>query len=100
MIPPKRFDIPPLTRGCSEGLDAFRFFFKHNSSLALSYIIISMLTLNIIRYTVQSSPSGLVGIVFKSSLLVFIFNLIKENLKASKPSNNINILISILISIL
>ena len=27
MIPPKRFDIPPpLTGGCSEGLDAFRFF--------------------------------------------------------------------------
>ena len=29
MIPPKRFDIFPLTGGCSEGLDAFRFFFKH-----------------------------------------------------------------------
>ena len=30
MIPPKRFDIfPPLTEGCSEGLDAFRFFFKY-----------------------------------------------------------------------
>ena len=29
MIPPKRFDIfLPLTGGCSEGLDAFRFFFK------------------------------------------------------------------------
>ena len=29
IIPPKRFDIsPPLTEGCSEGLDAFRFFFK------------------------------------------------------------------------
>ena len=29
MIPPKRFDIfSPLTGGCSEGLDAFRFFFK------------------------------------------------------------------------
>ena len=28
-IPPKRFDIsPPLTGGCSEGLDAFRFFCK------------------------------------------------------------------------
>ena len=27
VIPPKRFDIFPLTRGCSEGLDAFRFFF-------------------------------------------------------------------------
>ena len=27
---PKRFDIfSPLTEGCSEGLDAFRFFFKH-----------------------------------------------------------------------
>ena len=28
MIPPKRFDIFPPTEGCSEGLDAFRFFFK------------------------------------------------------------------------
>ena len=29
MIPPtKRFDISPLTGGCSEGLDAFSFFFK------------------------------------------------------------------------
>ena len=31
MIPPKRFDIFfPLTEGCSEGLDAFRFFFKQS----------------------------------------------------------------------
>ena len=29
MIPPKRFDIFPLTGGCSEGLDTFRVFFKH-----------------------------------------------------------------------
>ena len=28
MIPPKRFDISPQTGGCSEGLDAFRIFFK------------------------------------------------------------------------
>ena len=29
MIPPnKRFDISPPCVGCSEGLDAFRFFFK------------------------------------------------------------------------
>ena len=29
MIPPKRFDVFfPLTEGCSEGLDAFIFFFK------------------------------------------------------------------------
>ena len=29
LIPPKRFDIfSPLTGGCSEGLDAFGFFFK------------------------------------------------------------------------
>ena len=27
MIPPKRFDIFPLTGGCSEGPDAFSFFF-------------------------------------------------------------------------
>ena len=29
LIPPKRFDIsPPLSKGCSEGLGAFWFFFK------------------------------------------------------------------------
>ena len=28
MIPPKRFDISPLTGGYSEDLDAFRFFIK------------------------------------------------------------------------
>ena len=28
MIPPTRFDFFPLTGGCSEGLGAFRFFFK------------------------------------------------------------------------
>ena len=27
MIPPKRFEIFSLAGGCSEGLDAFRFFF-------------------------------------------------------------------------
>ena len=38
MIPPKRFDIfPPLAEGCSEGLDAFRFFFKHASGSFLFY---------------------------------------------------------------
>ena len=31
MIPPKRFDIFPLTGGCSEGLGAFNFFFKNLS---------------------------------------------------------------------
>ena len=28
MLPPKRFDIFPPDWGCSEGLDAFRFFFE------------------------------------------------------------------------
>ena len=28
MIPPKRLTFSPLTGGCSEGLDAFRFFFQ------------------------------------------------------------------------
>ena len=28
MIPPKGFDIFPLTGGCSESLDAFSFFFE------------------------------------------------------------------------
>ena len=31
MIPPKRFDIFPLTGGRSEGLDAFRFSFEQQS---------------------------------------------------------------------
>ena len=31
VIRPKRFDIFPLTGGCSEGLDAFRFFLLNNS---------------------------------------------------------------------
>ena len=32
MIPPKHFDISPLlTGGCSEGLDAFRFFFNEGN---------------------------------------------------------------------
>ena len=30
MIPPKRFNISPPTGGCSEGLDAFRFFLKQH----------------------------------------------------------------------
>ena len=35
MIPPRRFHIFPLTGGCSEGLDAFRFFLKHGKKQAL-----------------------------------------------------------------
>ena len=31
VIQPKRFDIFPLTGGCSEGLDAFIFFLLNNS---------------------------------------------------------------------
>ena len=37
MIPPRRFDIFTLTGGSSEGLDAFRFFFKHNLGNAGAY---------------------------------------------------------------
>ena len=33
MIPPKRFDIFSPCVGCSEGLDAFRFFFKDEKSI-------------------------------------------------------------------
>ena len=33
MIPPKRFDISPLTGGYSEDLDAFRFFIKKKKTL-------------------------------------------------------------------
>ena len=36
MIPPERFDIFPLTGGCSDGLDAFRFFLKKSNVVASS----------------------------------------------------------------
>ena len=36
LIPPKRFDIFPQTGGCSEGLGAFRFFFKQPNLSILS----------------------------------------------------------------
>ena len=35
MIPPKRFDTFPLTGGCSEGLGAFRLFFKQSTPYAI-----------------------------------------------------------------
>ena len=39
LIPPKRFDIFfPLTGGCSEGLGAFRFFFKNTYVPVLLYV--------------------------------------------------------------
>ena len=39
MIPPKRYDIFPPDWGCSEGLDAFRFFFQYCiGHLLLSYL--------------------------------------------------------------
>ena len=39
MIPPKRFNIfPPLTGGCSEGLDAFRFFFTNKNNVVHNQI--------------------------------------------------------------
>ena len=42
MIPPKRFDISPLTRGCSEGLDAFRFLFEPTAAFrAMASTVIS-----------------------------------------------------------
>ena len=34
MTPPKRFDISSLTGGCSEGLAAFRIFFKNKNNIA------------------------------------------------------------------
>ena len=37
MIPPVRFDISPLTAGCSEGLDAFRFLFKQQKWMPKKY---------------------------------------------------------------
>ena len=54
MIPPtsKRFDVfPPLTGGCSEGLDVFRFFCKlvHTADYTLTHSV----------YSVQSSSYDL-----------------------------------------
>ena len=37
MIPPKRCDMFSACVGCSEGLDAFRFFFKHSKSRCTKY---------------------------------------------------------------
>ena len=41
MIPPKCIETPPpLTGGCSEGLDAFRFFFKRVGDVKiLTYLV-------------------------------------------------------------
>ena len=39
MIPPKRFDIFPLTGGCSEGLGASRFFLKLPTGIYTRYYI-------------------------------------------------------------
>ena len=36
--PPKRFDISPLTEGCSEGLDAFRCFFERDTYSQCSHL--------------------------------------------------------------
>ena len=36
MIPPKRFDIFSPCVGCSDGLDAFKFFFEHSLPLFFS----------------------------------------------------------------
>ena len=39
MIPPKRSGIfPRLAGGCSEGLDAFRFFFKQQQQQEVLYL--------------------------------------------------------------
>ena len=43
LIPPKRFDIFPLTGGCSEGLGAFRFFFKHTSAVRALIFVARMI---------------------------------------------------------
>ena len=37
-----RFDIPPLIEGCSEGLDAFRFFFKQPDMLPFTHHIVNV----------------------------------------------------------
>ena len=48
-IPPKRFDIFPLTGGCSEGLGAFIFFFKQLhlvQQLTLIFLLLLYVILN------------------------------------------------------
>ena len=54
MIPPisKRFGIFPLTGGCSEGQDTFRFFLKHQTS----FLILSFSILYTIYITLHRSP--------------------------------------------
>ena len=58
-----------------------------------------MLEQKLLKVQDQDFTLGKSG-VFKLSLLVFIINLFKENLKAFKPSNNININIIINIKII
>ena len=45
MIPPKRFDISPLTGECSEGLDAFIFFFNKPPNFNIQSLVPYSITL-------------------------------------------------------
>ena len=53
MIPPTDFGISPLTGGCSEGLDAFIFFFK--TSPPPNHAIIKLVQI-VIRFELSLSP--------------------------------------------
>ena len=60
MMPPKRFGIsPPLTGGCSEGLDAFRFFFKYKYVRADSSVVcVCVVFLFILDVRLVDVPAG------------------------------------------
>ena len=45
MFPPKPVDIFSADSGCTEGLDASRFFFNNNMSCVMVYYIVSVLFL-------------------------------------------------------
>ena len=65
MILPERFDMFfPLTGGCSEGLDAFRYFFKHTASTvgtnsSSMYVCMYVCILVVITYNKSMDQIGL-----------------------------------------
>ena len=96
MTPPKRFGIsPPATGRCSEGLDAFRFFFKelYNIGEKLTLLILSAHLLCVcvcvlikLHITAQSGPvlirKPLIGRDIRDLFL-------KENQNAPRPSEHL-----------
>ena len=80
MIPPKRFDIFPSCVGCSEGLDAFRFFFLDTPTSAKCVCVFFPFILDIkfVGRTSRGHTGGRYRQYFKSRECVFLC-LISDN---------------------